>query len=663
MPDQSRPGIGILTEAQKNAIVFIQNMFMTLAKDTYASNVRASIKTIVFICVLLLGGLFLSTSNAQAASKKGFEAFLISAPKTGFTIAPGEEKQVMISFQNRGEKTWVNSGAGFVSVYTYGPKYRASSFKASDWVDFTQAAVLKETSVASKAVGNIFLTLKAPKSEGTYKETFNLAAENVAWIPGGEFTLTIKVEKATGNREQGTVSSGQGATTEKKLSDGQASPETDGLSAMVLVRSAKTVMAKAGEAIKYKVGVKNTGTASWIKREVVVPEISIATDNETRNASWVSATQLVINEKGTVKPGGLDFLEFSFNAPSTKGTHTVRYRMSVDNEVIPDFYIDIPVEVTTGAPAIKDEPVSVEEGDVELGNFIDEPVLRIGVLIVDQETDWQIEVACDKDWKLVDGDGAILGEIKKGDMVRAFYQKQKYYFNRGNGIEETQKYLRFVPDSTDAVFKVENFDRRRTRGAAYAFNQFRDTLELRYNAENDRTWLINELPVEEYLYGLGETSNASHQEFKKALITVARTYAMYHFERATKHADEYFHMNSYADDQVYFGYQYETIHPLIKQAVEDTRGVTVNYNGSTALTPYFSRSDGRTRAWSEVWGGDVAWLKGVPAPDDKKKGYKLWGHGVGMSATEALSMANNGSDWEEIIEYFYQGVELNKRWE
>ena len=174
--------------------------------------------------------------------------------------------------------------------------------------------------------------------------------------------------------------------------------------------------------------------------------------------------------------------------------------------------------------------------------------------------------------------------------------------------------------------------------------------------------MINELPIEEYLYGLGETSNASHEEFKKSLLTVARTYALYHWERNTKHKG-YFHMNAYADDQVYFGYGYEQVHPLIREAVEDTRGVTVNYEGRTALTPYFSRSDGRTRSWSEVWGGSVAWLIGKDAPCDKERGYTLWGHGVGMGATEALCMANNGDDWEEILNYFYTDIDLTKRWE
>ena len=82
--------------------------------------------------------------------------------------------------------------------------------------------------------------------------------------------------------------------------------------------------------------MKNTGTEIWTTREVVTTEYKIASV-DTHNASWVSDTKLVANTSGVVKPGGLDFLSFSFDAPSTKGTHTVRYQMAVNDTVVPDF--------------------------------------------------------------------------------------------------------------------------------------------------------------------------------------------------------------------------------------------------------------------------------------------------------------------------------------
>jgi hypothetical protein len=635
-------------------------MILFRSRDFHAlSATTTRVSMVLFSLLLILAAVFLSVGDAEAASKRGYEAMQVSLPKTGFTMEPGATQQVMIEFQNIGEKTWVNEGTAYVSIYTYSPKYRASDFTADDWVDYTQAALLHEDSVAVGGVGHIYLTLTAPKSQGQYQETFQLAAENRAWIPGGEFTLTINV--SDGTTAVATQDPATSAESVNSVDDGTASPETDGLSAMILLRSAKTVTAEAGEEVSYKVGVKNTGTVNWETRELRTNELTIASVSTT-HASWVSSDKLVVNDSGLVKPGGLDFLEFTFTAPSTKGTHNVRYTMAVDDVVIPDFYIDIPVEVTSGAAAAIDEPLTVDEGTVQADRIIDEPIMRIGLLTIDEETDWVTEISCNTTWKLIDEEGGLLGSMAKDEMVRAFYKNQRYYFNRGKGIEQTHKYLRFVPDSDDGICTIENFDRRVSRNAAYADNTFRDVLELQYIPYKDEVWVINELPVEEYLYGLAETSNYSHNEFKKTLITVARTYGLYHFERNTKHHG-YFHMNAYADDQVYKGYEYEQRHYLIKGAVDSTRGVTVNYNGRTAITPYFSRSDGRTRSWSEVWGGVVEWVISVPAPHDAAAGRTLWGHGVGMSATEALDMAEEGSTWEDILHYFYTGIELNQRWE
>jgi hypothetical protein len=621
------------------------NMRVFLAKESHAILTRA-----VFLGLTAFFVFFAMSGTAQAAARKGFEALQVSAPKQGFTIEPGATKTVTINFQNIGTTTWKNSGKAFVSAYTQRPKYRTSNFRADVWKDYTQTTVLKEASVAPGKTGTIELALKAPMTEGEYQETFQLASENTTWIPGGEFTLVIQVKNP-----QSSILSFQPSH------DGVASPvSASGLSAALLIRSSKEVVAEAGQEISYRVGVKNTGTVAWKTREIRSADLAIASVN-TQHSSWISSTKLVMKEGDEVKPGALDLIEFIFVAPPTKGKHVVSYRLAVNDTVVPDFSIDIPVEVTNGAQEALESPVitSALAADV----MIPEPTVRIGVLIVDEETDWQVEISCDSEWNLMDGEGGLLGEMRIGEMARAFYKNQRYYFNRGKGIEQTEKYLRFVPKNKDGVCTIQNFDRRRTRGAGFADNQFRDVLELRYNSAKNRTWMINELPVEEYLYGLAETSDASHQEFKKALVTVARTYGVYHYERATKHAKEFFHMNSTADDQVYKGYGYEARNPLIRQAVEETRGVISTYQNATALTPYFSRSDGRTRDWSEVWGGSVVWVKSVPAPCDARKGRTLWGHGVGMSATEALCMAEeNGKTWQEILEYFFQGIELKKKW-
>jgi stage II sporulation protein D len=146
-------------------------------------------------------------------------------------------------------------------------------------------------------------------------------------------------------------------------------------------------------------------------------------------------------------------------------------------------------------------------------------------------------------------------------------------------------------------------------------------------------------------------------EFQKALMTAARTYAYYHWTRGTKHEEEFYTVDA-KFDQVYRGYGAEARSPKIVKGVNETRGQIVTYNGSLAITPYFSRSDGRTRSWGEVWAGgsQYPWLVTVPVPWDA--GKTLWGHGVGMSASGALGMANDGKGYREILQLFYTGTGL-----
>jgi hypothetical protein len=371
-----------------------------------------------------------------------------------------------------------------------------------------------------------------------------------------------------------------------------------------------------------------------------------------------------------VKPGATDTLSFAFKTPNKKGNFTVSFQVEVDGEAIEGGMITIPVEVTSGASTAKDAPkkkIKEKETTKETTSdgivqniIIEEPTIRVGILTVDEETDDEVVIRAEESgMKVTDIDGKELAEVAKGKKVTAWYDNGKYYYDLGDSEEVSKKALRFVPDLANSVLTITNFDRRVTRGSKYSDNQFRNVLEIRYNDTKDRVWMINELPMEWYLKGLAETSNDSHIEFQKTLITSARTYAYYHWQRATKHDAEYYHVDAYYD-QVYKGYGQELRTPKMSEAVDATRGVTVTYKGETAITAYFSRSDGRTRDWSEVWGGSVPWSKSVPVPCDK--GKTLWGHGVGMSASGALCMANDGDDYKTILHYFYTDIDLEKRW-
>lgn len=585
---------------------------------------------------LLVAAFFARSFVGTAQAAGTHEAFQVTMTGGGvLAMKPGEKKQVQVEYKNTGTVAWANTGAQYVSLYTYGPKYRASVFKDASWFASTQPAKLKEAKVAPDKVGTVQFTLKAPVKTGTYKETFQLAAEDKSWIAGSTFTLTINVGD-------------QPSPTPAPVPVSAATPA---LGASVLLRSAKNISVPGNGKVDFTVGIKNTGTKTWMRREL---------HKDAPTSSDIAAAKAEAN----VEPGGLDLFTFSFNAPSGKGSFIMRYVLVVDGEVIPDFYVDIPVEVTSEAYAVPSPFVFIPyvPGILDAEAIITEPMMRVGILIVDGETNDQVIVSCRSPWELRTVGGAVLASLDAGRAVTAFYKKGSYWYNAGTELQTASGPLRFVSSEQNGICDVINWDRRVTRGSDRAYNAYRNVLELRYNGTKDRTWLINELPMEWYLKGLGETSNISHPEFQKALLVAARTFALYHWERGTKRGAEGFHVTGYADDQVYRGYGQEEASPILTQSVENTRGRVLTFEGRTALAPYFSRSDGRTRDWSEVWGGSVAWLKSVSAPCDAQRSYALWGHGVGMSASEALCQANKGVQWRDILGYFYSGTTVLKHW-
>lgn len=586
---------------------------------------------------LIIAAFFISAPSAKAAE---LSALQVSLSGSGtLVMEPGEVRDVRVELQNTGTTTWKNDGWGYISVYTYGPKYRSSDFDAGTWEWGDHPGRISDAVVAPGGTTTVEFSLRAPQTEGVYEEVFHLASEDIAWIEGGEITFDIEVTEQAGE-----------VIEEVEMSDEE-------LTAELTAVSATKIKMIAGRSVALQAGFTNTGTSTWTNYGLVSSDVAMASTGPLfSHPSW-DGSRLAYADQ-TVKPGEMAIVNFSLTAPDANGNHIAEFQFQANGQSIDEAFVELPVEVTGGSKDLLDEE-QVEKSDLDL---VDEPIMRIGFLIVDEETDWEVVITSNEsDYQLTDLDDNLFAELEVGDEVTAYYDAGYYYYDIGRGLETSSSPLRFVPTEENAVMRVANFDRTVTRTGRHADNEFRGILELRHNDYKERTWLINELTIEYYLRGLAETSDVSPMEYQKAIITAARTYAYYHYTHASKYQHEYFHISSYSWDQVYMGYGQETRAPKITKAVAESAGYIVTYEGELAITPYFSRSDGYTRDWSSVWGGDVAWAKSVKVPCDE--GRTLWGHGVGMSASGAICMANDGDDWETILKHFYTGIELTRTWE
>jgi stage II sporulation protein D len=174
-------------------------------------------------------------------------------------------------------------------------------------------------------------------------------------------------------------------------------------------------------------------------------------------------------------------------------------------------------------------------------------------------------------------------------------------------------------------------------------------------------YIINELPLDEYVQATGETSDGTPPEYNKALLTAIRSYGYYHLSRsAAAPGKNMFDVSPTTADQLYLGYNGEASIPNLLVQTNATHGEMVTYNGNPVVTPYYSRSDGRTRSWKEVWGGDsYPWLQSVETVYDA--GKTMLGHGVGMSGSDAIQRAKKeGWTYDQILKYYYTGVNVEK---
>jgi len=232
-------------------------------------------------------------------------------------------------------------------------------------------------------------------------------------------------------------------------------------------------------------------------------------------------------------------------------------------------------------------------------------------------------------------------------------------------------YLKFIPATENVILEILSYEDLSWNKEAND-NKFRGNLEIKFSNASKKLWVVNELPLEDYVNGIAEASNSSPEEYLKAFSTIARTYAMYYLKRGGKHIGEPFYLknsrNDNGNDQHYKGYNFEMRAPQIVVANKLTSGYIINYNDNPIVAAYSSDSGGVTKSGCEALSAnycsvDYAYLNGGVADpkNTKHDSTKIAAsHGAGMSAVGAYQMAENGIAWQEIIEHYYLGVEAEK---
>ncbi len=157
---------------------------------------------------------------------------------------------------------------------------------------------------------------------------------------------------------------------------------------------------------------------------------------------------------------------------------------------------------------------------------------------------------------------------------------------------------------------------------------------------NDGMYLVNELPMEEYVKDVVSSEVASNWEMEalKAQAVIARTYALYQ-KRGT--ANAYYDITSSVLHQVYKG---SSIDARIAYAVMNTEGEVLTYEGKLIEAFYHSTCGGKTEDPAEVFGKSYPYLKSVESDCDISP-YWIWERKISF---DELQKAMNLPEIEDL---------------
>ena len=295
----------------------------------------------------------------------------------------------------------------------------------------------------------------------------------------------------------------------------------------------------------------------------------------------------------------------------------------------------------------------------------------------------------------------VEGQITEQGKIRLVSSGGMYIYRNGERISETKNneeysFLQEEVNTNKYTFIAKNIYNPIEILTAKSFpkyltdekkqkennaNKFRGILEFVYNENSKSVDIINELDIEQYIRGIGESASWTAFEKMKMQSILARSYAyfyMYSGFKKFKDAD-YILTDSPANSQKYMGAGVTNGENWQKAAKETIGEILVDKNGDLFIAPYstcsYKQADGKVRrktlseaGWSEEkltidgvvklkFGKDV--LQPVDDTFGECKEKQSGGHGVGLSGNGAEHMASKlGKKALEIIQYYYQGVSI-----
>lgn len=547
-------------------------------------------------------------------NESGDFAYEESTDRELLLLDQGKKLGVSIKIKNTGKKTWDDETYLVVNADSEADKI-VTVFKDSK----KRTAMMKESSVAPGKTATFNFTATATNEGGlAYFEAapvFNGDEKSKQYMELG-FYVEVKQK-----------SSSSSSTNNDDENDSKESKNSD-----VVIDTYDDLDFEPGETKYVWIKIKNTSDSAW--------------STSGSNAFTLAFTKPKGMETGTpfipfksLKPISTSRIYFNLTAPEEEGEYDLSIRPRLGSSNLTSSAYTLSINVGAEEEFISedyDDPIRIKlTPDNEIGT----PIL-----------------SSTKSFAVYSGE-ELLSIFDANSRVRVT-PGSVLTITAGSKKWTSKEPIRFVSEE-DGIMKILTMEQRAAWDASINDNQFRGTIELRM--VDGEAVIINELPLESYLMGIAEETNTTPKEKLKTMAILARSYAYHYLTQAEKFPGMPYNGEDDPNTfQKYLGYGYELRHPNVVQAAKDTEGMVVTYKNKVIKTPYFSQSDGvKTKSAKEVWGWtDTPYLLAVP--DTYCESGSFAGHGVGLSGCGAKALAERGWKFEEIIKYYYTGVDIGE---
>ncbi|MFA6537420.1 MAG: SpoIID/LytB domain-containing protein [Patescibacteria group bacterium] len=448
--------------------------------------------------------------------------------------------------------------------------------------------------------------------------------------------------------------------------------------AQIKSQSITSYQLKPGETVSLKLEIVNNGTNKWLAGNTNLKALTTAF--KYQHASWIDLYVPTKMKEAEVLPGETATFEIILAAPKKTGSFTGEFTLTQNNVSIlqKDISVNLvstetpnnnPTTTTTQniistiKPKLNVCSLKLNFSIASVSDTLDNltcvnvfnfpangPEIRVGIF----HTDKAITLKNSSAWQIVDEKDNFVASIPAEQEIKIFYNtdaKQYAFDFIDRTIRTAGTNLKLV-NFNNGIFTVTSYQDLALWNKAINYNQFRGNIDLGFYNDKDRLWLINRIPLEDYLKGIKETSEPDPVEYQKAMTIAARTYALYHINRY-KVENSFFDLYNDERSQVYKGYVAETIMKKQVGVVTETNGVVLTYGDSVIIAYYSARSGGQTVS------KNIPYLKSVSTPYSQPLGKN--GHGLGIDAYDAKARAQkDGWTFDQILRYYYNNIYLEE---